>query len=115
MNFSTLSAGCLLSTLVQSKFIFAELWQQCLQALQCCLLCESTSTVSSLHLINVKLSGKRLKSPICSNYRNFLPQVIDAAQNIENVHKDITAHSLNAINKAQNLPLGELWSETLQN
>lgn len=39
-------------------------------------------------------------------------QVIDAAQNIENVHKDITAHSLNAINKAQNLPLGELWSET---
>lgn len=42
-------------------------------------------------------------------------QVIDAAQNIENVHKDITAHSLNAINKAQNLPLGELWSETLKN
>lgn len=42
-------------------------------------------------------------------------QVIDAAQNIENVHRDITAHSLNAINKAQNLPLGELWSETPKN
>lgn len=36
-------------------------------------------------------------------------QVIDAAQNIESVHRDITAHSVNAIKEAQNLPVGELW------
>lgn len=36
-------------------------------------------------------------------------QVIDASQSVDSVHKDITNHSLNAINTAQNLPLGELW------
>lgn len=36
-------------------------------------------------------------------------QVIDASQSVENVHEDITTHSLNAINTAQNMPLGELW------
>ncbi|XP_041790756.1 thymidylate kinase [Chelmon rostratus] len=36
-------------------------------------------------------------------------QVIDASQSVEDVHKDITTRSLNAINTAQNLPLGELW------
>lgn len=36
-------------------------------------------------------------------------QVIDASQSVEDVHKDITTHSLNAINDSQNLPLGELW------
>ncbi|KAM9357892.1 thymidylate kinase [Symphorus nematophorus] len=36
-------------------------------------------------------------------------QVIDASQSVEDVHKDITTHSLNAINTAQNMPLGELW------
>ncbi|KAM8745214.1 thymidylate kinase [Acanthopagrus schlegelii] len=36
-------------------------------------------------------------------------QVIDAAQSVDDVHKDITNHSLNAVNKALNLPLGELW------
>ncbi|XP_029684295.1 thymidylate kinase [Takifugu rubripes] len=36
-------------------------------------------------------------------------KVIDASMNVEDVHKDITEHSLNAINIAQNLPLGELW------
>lgn len=36
-------------------------------------------------------------------------QVIDASQSVEDVHKDITTHSLNAINTAQNLELGELW------
>ncbi|KAM3619557.1 uncharacterized protein V6R79_010098 [Siganus canaliculatus] len=36
-------------------------------------------------------------------------QVIDASQGVEDVHKDITTHSLNIINTAQNLPLGELW------
>ncbi|CAG5861789.1 thymidylate kinase [Menidia menidia] len=36
-------------------------------------------------------------------------QVIDASQNIEDVHNNITTHSLNAINVAQNRPLGELW------
>ncbi|XP_040896124.1 thymidylate kinase [Toxotes jaculatrix] len=36
-------------------------------------------------------------------------QVIDASQSIEDVHKDITTHSLNAVNTAQSLPLGELW------
>ncbi|KAL7397608.1 hypothetical protein ABVT39_024971 [Epinephelus coioides] len=36
-------------------------------------------------------------------------QVIDASQGVEDVHKDITTHSLNAINTAQNLELGELW------
>lgn len=36
-------------------------------------------------------------------------QVIDASQGVEDVHKDIMTHSLNAINTAQNLELGELW------
>ncbi|XP_061593538.1 thymidylate kinase [Cololabis saira] len=36
-------------------------------------------------------------------------QVIDASQNIENVHNDIRNHSLSAISAAQNTPLGELW------
>ncbi|XP_029003295.1 thymidylate kinase [Betta splendens] len=36
-------------------------------------------------------------------------QVIDASQSVEDVHKQIAYHSLNAINTAQNLPLGELW------
>lgn len=36
-------------------------------------------------------------------------QVIDASKSVEDVHKDITTHSLNAINTAQNLALGELW------
>ncbi|TNM87700.1 thymidylate kinase [Takifugu flavidus] len=36
-------------------------------------------------------------------------KVIDASMNVEDVHKDITEHSLNAVNIAQNLPLGELW------
>lgn len=36
-------------------------------------------------------------------------QVIDASRSVEDVHKDITTHSLNAINTSQSLPLGELW------
>lgn len=36
-------------------------------------------------------------------------QVIDASQSVEDVHKDITAHSIRAINTAQRQPLGELW------
>ncbi|XP_068599145.1 thymidylate kinase [Brachionichthys hirsutus] len=36
-------------------------------------------------------------------------QVIDAARSVEDVHKDIATHSLNAIDTTQNLPLGELW------
>nr|XP_019936790.1 PREDICTED: thymidylate kinase [Paralichthys olivaceus] len=36
-------------------------------------------------------------------------QVIDAAKSVEDVHKDITTHSLDTINTAENLPLGELW------
>ncbi|XP_034565235.1 thymidylate kinase [Notolabrus celidotus] len=36
-------------------------------------------------------------------------QVIDASQSVDQVHKDIKAHSQNAINTAQNLPMGELW------
>ncbi|XP_029987612.1 thymidylate kinase [Sphaeramia orbicularis] len=36
-------------------------------------------------------------------------QVIDASQSVEEVHRNITNHSLNAINVAQNQPLGELW------
>lgn len=36
-------------------------------------------------------------------------QVIEASKNIEDVHKDITAHSLNAVNTAQSKELGELW------
>ncbi|XP_026201745.1 thymidylate kinase [Anabas testudineus] len=36
-------------------------------------------------------------------------QMIDASQSVEDVHKQIATHSLNAINTAQNLPLGELW------
>ncbi|XP_058493928.1 thymidylate kinase [Solea solea] len=36
-------------------------------------------------------------------------QVIDASQSIEDVNKDITSHSLNTVDTAQNLPLGELW------
>lgn len=39
----------------------------------------------------------------------LLFQVIDASMNVEDVHKDITEHSLNAVNVAQNLPLEELW------
>ncbi|XP_053286933.1 thymidylate kinase [Pleuronectes platessa] len=36
-------------------------------------------------------------------------QVIDASKSVDDVHKDITTHSLNTINTAHNLPLGELW------
>ncbi|XP_044055197.1 thymidylate kinase [Siniperca chuatsi] len=36
-------------------------------------------------------------------------QVIDASQSVEEVHRDITTHSFNAMNTAQNMPLGELW------
>lgn len=36
-------------------------------------------------------------------------QVIDASRSVEDVHKDITTHSLNAIDVSQSLPLGELW------
>ncbi|XP_073332368.1 thymidylate kinase [Pagrus major] len=36
-------------------------------------------------------------------------QVIDAAQSVDDVHKDMKNHSLNAVNKALNVPLGELW------
>ncbi|TMS20396.1 thymidylate kinase [Larimichthys crocea] len=36
-------------------------------------------------------------------------QVIDASQSVEDVHKDIMTHSLNAINCAQNQALAELW------
>ncbi|KAM4574344.1 thymidylate kinase [Fundulus diaphanus] len=36
-------------------------------------------------------------------------KVIDASQNIEGVHDDIKMHSLNVVNKAQTMPLGELW------
>ncbi|CAB1323764.1 unnamed protein product [Coregonus sp. 'balchen'] len=35
--------------------------------------------------------------------------VIDAARNIEDVHTDIKNHSVNAINAAENEPIGELW------
>ncbi|XP_068563987.1 thymidylate kinase [Cebidichthys violaceus] len=36
-------------------------------------------------------------------------QVIDASQSVEDVHQNITTHSLNTVNAAQELPLGELW------
>ncbi|RVE73799.1 hypothetical protein OJAV_G00034800 [Oryzias javanicus] len=36
-------------------------------------------------------------------------QVIDASKSVEEVHRDITVHSLNAINIAENIPLGQLW------
>ncbi|XP_034387064.1 thymidylate kinase [Cyclopterus lumpus] len=36
-------------------------------------------------------------------------QVIDASQSVEDVHKNITTHSLNTVDTAHNLPLGELW------
>ncbi|KAF6733093.1 Thymidylate kinase [Oryzias melastigma] len=36
-------------------------------------------------------------------------QVIDASKSVEEVHRDITAHILNAINIAENVPLGQLW------
>ncbi|XP_070817457.1 thymidylate kinase [Chaetodon trifascialis] len=36
-------------------------------------------------------------------------QVIDASRSVEDVHEDIATRSLNTINTAQNLPLGELW------
>lgn len=42
-------------------------------------------------------------------HKLLLFQVIDASMNVEDVHKHITEHSLNAVNVAQNLPLGELW------
>ncbi|XP_035623714.1 thymidylate kinase [Oncorhynchus keta] len=38
-------------------------------------------------------------------------QVIDAARNIEDVHADIKNHSVDAINAAENEPIGELWKE----
>lgn len=41
----------------------------------------------------------------------LLFQVIDASMNVEDVHKNIVEHSLNAVNVAQNMPLGELWQE----
>lgn len=44
-----------------------------------------------------------------SCHRNCLLQVIDASQSVEDVHKNITTHSLNTVEAAQNLPLGELW------
>ncbi|KAM4549289.1 thymidylate kinase [Odontesthes bonariensis] len=36
-------------------------------------------------------------------------QVIDAAQNVEDVHSNITTHSFTAINAAQDAQIGELW------
>ncbi|KAF3835734.1 hypothetical protein F7725_028292 [Dissostichus mawsoni] len=36
-------------------------------------------------------------------------RAIDASQSIEDVHENIMTHSLNNINAAENLPLGELW------
>ncbi|XP_072246255.1 thymidylate kinase [Leuresthes tenuis] len=36
-------------------------------------------------------------------------QVIDAAQNVEDVHSNITKHSFNAISAAQDTLIGELW------
>nr|XP_046247435.1 thymidylate kinase [Scatophagus argus] len=36
-------------------------------------------------------------------------QVVDASKSVEDVHKDITNLSLNTINTACYLPLGELW------
>ncbi|XP_071782356.1 thymidylate kinase [Centroberyx gerrardi] len=36
-------------------------------------------------------------------------QVIDASQSVEDVHTDIKTHTLNAINTAENQPLGQLW------
>ncbi|XP_015226598.1 PREDICTED: thymidylate kinase [Cyprinodon variegatus] len=36
-------------------------------------------------------------------------KVIDASQNIEEVHNDIKAHSLDIIERTENTPLGELW------
>ncbi|XP_041913126.1 thymidylate kinase [Alosa sapidissima] len=36
-------------------------------------------------------------------------QVIDAARTIEDVHTDIKEHTVNAINKVEEQPLGELW------
>ncbi|KAK9519865.1 hypothetical protein VZT92_022568 [Zoarces viviparus] len=36
-------------------------------------------------------------------------QVIDASQSVEDVHENISTHSLNTVNAAQNRPLGELW------
>ncbi|XP_024114808.1 thymidylate kinase [Oryzias melastigma] len=36
-------------------------------------------------------------------------QVIDASKSVEEVHRDITVHILNAINIAENVPLGQLW------
>ncbi|CAK6956269.1 thymidylate kinase [Scomber scombrus] len=39
-------------------------------------------------------------------------QVIDASQSVEDVHENIASHTHNAINKAQNLPLGQLWTRT---
>lgn len=36
-------------------------------------------------------------------------RAIDASQSVEDVHENILTHSLNNINAAENLPLGELW------
>ncbi|KAK5906598.1 hypothetical protein CesoFtcFv8_004528 [Champsocephalus esox] len=36
-------------------------------------------------------------------------RAIDASQSVEDVHENITTHSLNTIDAAENLPLGELW------
>ncbi|KAI4828867.1 hypothetical protein KUCAC02_022939 [Chaenocephalus aceratus] len=36
-------------------------------------------------------------------------QAIDASQSVEDVHENITTHSLNTIDAAKNLPLGVLW------
>ncbi|XP_071373669.1 thymidylate kinase isoform X2 [Centroberyx affinis] len=36
-------------------------------------------------------------------------QVIDASQSVEDVHTDIKTRTLNAINTAENQPLGQLW------
>lgn len=38
-------------------------------------------------------------------------QVIDASRSVEDVHMNIKNHSLNAVNTAQDTPLGELWTD----
>lgn len=43
----------------------------------------------------------------------YLSQVIDAAQDVEDVHMNIKNHSLKAITTAESQPLGELWQWTL--
>lgn len=52
-----------------------------------------------------------IKSRI-SHDLNCLSQIIDASQSVEDVHKNIANHTHNAINTAQNMPLGQLWTRT---